>query len=60
MITALEMTTIVGVKTNLPLHLKILADEEFVTGNYDTRFMERYLSRKAQLAVPDSEDGSLP
>ena len=48
MITALEMTTIVGVKTNLPLHLKILADQEFISGNYDTRFMERYLARKGE------------
>jgi len=46
MITALEMTTVVGVKTNLPLHLKILSHKEFQTGDYDTRFMERYLARK--------------
>ncbi len=46
MITALEMTTIVGIKTNLPLHLSILANAEFIKGDYDTRFMERFLSRK--------------
>ncbi|MBM3296070.1 MAG: acetyl-CoA carboxylase biotin carboxylase subunit [Candidatus Aminicenantes bacterium] len=48
MITALEMTTIVGVKTNLPLHLKILAHPEFQTGGYNTRFMERFQARKAE------------
>ncbi|OGD23100.1 MAG: acetyl-CoA carboxylase biotin carboxylase subunit [Candidatus Aminicenantes bacterium RBG_13_59_9] len=39
---ALEMTTIVGVKTNLPLHLSILADTDFAKGSYDTQFMERF------------------
>jgi acetyl-CoA carboxylase biotin carboxylase subunit len=48
MITALEMTTIVGVKTNLPLHLKILSHPEFAAGSYDTRFMERFLARKEE------------
>ncbi|MEW5902051.1 MAG: biotin carboxylase, partial [Acidobacteriota bacterium] len=40
--TALEMTTIVGIKTNLPLHLAILGDSDFAEGRYDTRFMERF------------------
>jgi acetyl-CoA carboxylase biotin carboxylase subunit len=44
--TALEMTTIVGIKTNLPLHLQILADTEFLEGRYDTQFMERFLAAK--------------
>jgi acetyl-CoA carboxylase biotin carboxylase subunit len=39
---ALEMTTIVGIKTNLPLHLAILADTDFAAGSYDTQFMERF------------------
>jgi acetyl-CoA carboxylase biotin carboxylase subunit len=46
--TALEMTTIVGVKTNLPLHLQILSSTEFQEGNYDTQFMERFLQLKNQ------------
>jgi acetyl-CoA carboxylase biotin carboxylase subunit len=40
------MTTIVGVKTNIPLHLQILADTEFLEGRYDTQFMERFLAAK--------------
>jgi len=46
MITALEMTTIVGIKTNLPLHLSLLSNAEFIKGDYDTRFLERVLNRK--------------
>jgi acetyl-CoA carboxylase biotin carboxylase subunit len=40
--TALEMTTVVGIKTNLPLHLAILSDSDFLEGRYDTQFMERF------------------
>jgi acetyl-CoA carboxylase biotin carboxylase subunit len=43
--TALETTTIVGVKTNIPLHLDILSNDDFIKGTYDTQFMERYLQR---------------
>ncbi len=42
---AIEMTAIVGIKTNLPLHLAILADSDFINGDYDTRFMERFLAK---------------
>jgi acetyl-CoA carboxylase, biotin carboxylase subunit len=42
---ALEMTTIVGIKTNLPLHLQILSDSDFLNGKYNTRFMERFLEK---------------
>ena len=49
--TALETTTIVGIKTNLPLHLQILADTEFLEGKYDTQFMERFLAAKKAAAL---------
>ncbi|MGA2587880.1 MAG: acetyl-CoA carboxylase biotin carboxylase subunit [Candidatus Aminicenantales bacterium] len=41
--TALEMTTIVGIKTNIPLHLVILANTDFIRGAYSTQFLERLL-----------------
>src|SRR4030042_2107350 len=46
--TAPEMTTIVGIKTNLPLHLAILADTDFTEGSYDTQFMERFQQKNNQ------------
>ncbi len=46
MLTALEMTTIAGIKTNIPLHLSILSNSDFIAGNYDIQFMERYLNNK--------------
>jgi acetyl-CoA carboxylase biotin carboxylase subunit len=39
---ALEMFRIEGVKTSIPLHLKILDDEDFQAGRLSTHFMERY------------------
>jgi len=46
--TALEMTTIVGIKTNIPLHLNILTNSDFTSGNYDTQFLERFLQKNNQ------------
>jgi len=41
----LEMTVIEGIKTSIPLHLKILNDPEFVAGKLSTSFMDRFMSR---------------
>ena len=39
----LDMTVIEGIKTNVPLHLKILAESDFVNGKLSTGFMERFM-----------------
>ncbi len=46
--TALEMTTIVGIKTNIPLNLDILSNSDFIRGEYDTQFLERVLQKNGQ------------
>ena len=38
----LEMTVIEGIKTTVPLHLKILSDPDFLAGRLGTSFMERF------------------
>lgn len=43
--TALELTTVVGIKTNIPLHLGLLSNSDFLKGNYTIQFMERYLEK---------------
>lgn len=40
---ALEMFVVEGVKTSIPLHRKILADEDFAAGRLDTEFIERLI-----------------
>jgi acetyl-CoA carboxylase biotin carboxylase subunit len=42
----LEMTVIEGIKTSIPLHLKILAEPDFVNGRLGTSFMDRYIVEK--------------
>jgi acetyl-CoA carboxylase biotin carboxylase subunit len=44
---ALEMTTIVGIKTNIPLLLNVLSNTDFLAGNYHTQFMDEVLAIKA-------------
>jgi acetyl-CoA carboxylase, biotin carboxylase subunit len=39
----LEMSVVDGIKTSIPLHLKILAEPDFVAGRLSTSFMERYM-----------------
>jgi acetyl-CoA carboxylase biotin carboxylase subunit len=40
---ALESLVIEGIKTTIPLHLKILSDPDFIAGRLSTRFMDRFL-----------------
>ena len=42
----LEMTVIEGIKTTIPLHLKILNDPDFVAGRLSTAFMEQFLAKR--------------
>ncbi len=43
---ALDMFIVQGIHTSIPLHKRIFADEEFRSGNFDTKFMERFLARQ--------------
>ena len=42
---ALEMTIIEGIRTSVPLHLKILNDPDFQAGNMSTAFMDRFMPK---------------
>jgi acetyl-CoA carboxylase biotin carboxylase subunit len=44
---ALETTTVVGIKTNIPLHLDVLSNSDFLAGRYTTQFMDEHLASKA-------------
>jgi acetyl-CoA carboxylase biotin carboxylase subunit len=47
----LEMTVVEGIKTSIPLHLKILSEPDFVAGRLSTSFMERYVVEKKSSAA---------
>jgi len=42
----LEMTVIEGIKTSIPLHLRIINDPDFLAGRMHTHFMERFIQEK--------------
>lgn len=39
---ALDMFIVEGVKTSIPLHRRIFADPDFIAGEFDTHFLDRY------------------
>ena len=52
---ALEAMVIEGIKTTIPLHLKIMDDPKFRAGEFSTKFMENFLSNngaKGQVKIP--------
>jgi acetyl-CoA carboxylase biotin carboxylase subunit len=40
---ALEEFIIEGIKTTIPFHLKVLEDDKFKSGNFDTSFLDNFL-----------------
>jgi acetyl-CoA carboxylase, biotin carboxylase subunit len=48
MTRALDMFIVEGIKTNIPMHQRIISDPDFVAGNIDTRFLERYAGRASR------------
>jgi len=43
---ALDMFIVEGIFTSIPLHKRILQEPDFVAGNFDTKFMERFMPKK--------------
>ena len=41
----LEMSVVEGIRTTIPLHLKILNDPDFIAGRLSTHFMERFAAK---------------
>src|SRR5579859_2054130 len=43
---ALSQFIVQGIETSIPLHQEIFADSDFRLGEFDTKFMERFLARE--------------
>jgi acetyl-CoA carboxylase biotin carboxylase subunit len=59
---ALDAMVVEGIKTTIPLHLKIMDNPDFQAGNFSTRFMEDFLAQKktresASMAAPAALTG---
>jgi len=44
---ALSQFIVQGIDTSIPMHQEIFSDSEFRAGDFDTKFMERFLARRA-------------
>src|SRR5215212_2921227 len=50
----LEMSVVEGIRTTIPLHLKILNDPDFIAGRLSTHFMERFAAKPKTAALAES------
>jgi acetyl-CoA carboxylase biotin carboxylase subunit len=50
----LEMTVIEGIRTTIPLHLRILSDPDFAAARLNTHFMERYQPKPKAQSLAES------
>jgi acetyl-CoA carboxylase biotin carboxylase subunit len=48
---ALDVVVMEGIKTNAPLHRRIMDNPEFLAGQLDTHFMERFQPPKKKAAA---------
>jgi acetyl-CoA carboxylase biotin carboxylase subunit len=55
---ALEMFIVEGIHTTIPLHRRILADADFQAGNFDTKYMERFLAKVQEERAQESLVGA--
>jgi acetyl/propionyl-CoA carboxylase alpha subunit len=55
MVRALREYILLGVATNVPLHLFVLENREFLDGTFDTHFIERHFRREDIPAVTEQE-----
>jgi acetyl-CoA carboxylase biotin carboxylase subunit len=44
---ALNMFIVEGIYTSIPMHQRILADQDFQAGKFDTNFIKRFMPVKA-------------
>jgi acetyl-CoA carboxylase biotin carboxylase subunit len=47
----LEVMVVEGIRTNIPLHLRILDEPDFQAGRFDTSFMDRFMPQKRPSAA---------
>jgi acetyl-CoA carboxylase biotin carboxylase subunit len=55
---ALEAMVVEGIKTTIPLHLKIMDDPRFRAGDISTNFMEYFLPRNGRKNGAEAAAGS--
>jgi acetyl-CoA carboxylase biotin carboxylase subunit len=59
MTRALSSYVIVGVKTTIPFHLRVMSNRQFIEGNFDTNFIKGEFSEEKQMREPAGEEIAL-
>jgi acetyl-CoA carboxylase biotin carboxylase subunit len=50
----LEMSVVEGIRTTIPLHLRILNDPDFIAGRLSTAFMDRFQVKAKPTSLAES------
>ena len=56
---ALSSYVIMGVKTTIPFHLRVMSNRRFIEGNFDTNFISREFSEEKEVREPANEEFAL-
>ncbi len=59
LVTALEELKVKGIPTTIPLHAALAQDKDVIAGNYDTKFLERWLESTFNSNKSSSREASL-
>jgi biotin carboxylase len=55
MLRALSEYVITGIKTTIPYHKKILTNEVFISGNFNTGFIAEHMQKKETEEQPQTD-----
>ena len=55
---ALSETVCMGISTNIPFHLRVLAEPDFVAGNFDTHYIDSHPALVEPHALSDEESAA--
>ncbi len=44
---ALEEFVVSGIKTTLPLHQELILNEDFINGDYDIHWLEKFIAERS-------------
>ncbi|HET9531465.1 MAG TPA: acetyl-CoA carboxylase biotin carboxylase subunit, partial [Blastocatellia bacterium] len=57
---ALDEYTVEGIRTTLPFFRAVVHNPQFQSGDFDTGFIDDFLSRSSEATRPAGEDGDTP
>lgn len=56
---ALRETAVLGIETNLAFHLRVLAEPDFMRGDFSTRYIEQHPGLTAAAAIDEADSQAI-